>query len=248
MFKDRGNPSGIFCITHIIILTILLIIVAILLYFSLKLSKEKIKKISKITIIIISILELIKIIYNFIYGYFVLEYWLPLSYCAIFILAMWFASFGKGNLEKLGNDFIACSFIAGLGFLVFPVSSLNEVPWYHYLALYSFLYHSTMLYFGILYTVKVVDKVDKSVFLNHLILVLSYSVLALLLNSLFDINLMFVSKAVEIPITFVYNFLNRIGKFLFILIIYIYIFFPYLFAYILSLVKNKASKKTHSNI
>ena len=146
----------------------------------------------------------------------------------------------------MGDDFISCAFIAGLGFLVFPVSSLNEVPWFHYLSLYSFLYHSIMLYFGILYTIKVVDKVDKSVFINHLILVSIYSILALLLNSLFDINLMFVSKAVEIPIGFVYNFLNSLGKFLFILIIYIYIFFPYLFAYVLSTIKNKINKKTHS--
>ena len=160
-------------------------------------------------------------------------------------IALWFSAFAKGKLAHIGNSFISCAFIAGLGYLIFPVSSLNEVPWYHYLALYAFLYHSAMLYFGILYTIKVIDRIDKNVFLEHFVLVLVYSVVALLLNSLFDINLMFVSKAVDIEITFVYNFLNKMGKFLFLLIIYIYVFFPYLFAYLLFIIRNKI-KKPHN--
>lgn len=235
MFKDRGNPCGLFNASHIIVMIICLLLVSFLLYISRNLTKDKIKKISKISIIIITILELIKISYNFIYGYYSLTYWAPISYCAIFILAMYLFAFGKDKVESLGASFIACAYLPGLLFIIFPLTSLTEVPIYHYLAIYSFVYHSAMLYFSILFIFKVIDKVNKIVFINHTFLVIAFFIVAILLNSLFDINLMFASNVLDIPIKFVYDFLVSI-KFIYTpLIILIHIFFPYLFAYILSL-------------
>lgn len=241
MFKDRGNPCGLFNASHIIVMIICLLLVSFLLYISKGLTKDKIKKISKISIIIITVLELIKIIYNFIYGYFSLTYWAPISYCAVFILAMYLYAFGKDKVENLGTSFIACAFLPGLLFIIFPLTSLTEVPIYHFLAIYSFLYHSAMLYFGILFCVKVIEVFDKKVFLYHSILVIIYSLVALLLNSLFEINLMFVSKPTNIPIEFVYNFLLSLKRFYFAFIVCIYIFFPALFAYLLSLPNKRTS-------
>lgn len=239
MFENRGNPCGLFNIYHISAMIICLLLVSFLLYISRNLNKDKIKKISKITIITITILELIKIAYNFIYGYYNLTYWAPISYCAIFIPAMYFAAFGNEKLSNIGSSFISCAFLPGLLFIIFPLTSLTEVPIYHYLAIYSFVYHSAMLYFGILYTLKVIEKVNNMTFLYHGLLVLIFFIVAILLNSLFDINLMFASEVVIIPINFVYNFLISI-KFLYTpLIILIHLFFPYLFAYLLSSIKNK---------
>ena len=96
-----------------------------------------------------------------------------------------------------------------------------------------------MLYFGLIHILHVIKEMNKVVFINHAFLVLIYFIIAILLNSLFDINLMFVSKPIEIPIRFVYDFLVWINIFYTPLIILIHLFFPYLFAYLLSLLKNK---------
>ena len=239
MFKDRGNPCGLFNASHIIIMIICFLLVSFLLYISKGLTKDKIKKISKISIIIITILELIKISYNFIYGYYSLTYWAPISYCAIFILAMYFAAFGNEKLSLIGSSFISCAFLPGLLFIIFPLTSLTEVPIYHYLAIYSFIYHSAMLYFGILYTLKVIERVNNMTFIYHGILVCFFFFIATLLNSLFDLNLMFATDVVNIPIDFVYKFLISIKGLYTPLIILIHLFFPYLFAYLLSSIKNK---------
>ena len=248
MFKDRGNPCGLFTPGHFILLISTLLIIILLLYISRNLDKKKIKHISKIAILIISQLELIKILFNFIYGYFNVENWAPISYCATFIPAMYLASFGKGKLEEIGDSFISCCFIAGLAFLIFPTTSLTEVPAFHYLAVYSFLYHGAMFYFGIIYLFKINNTITKKDLLGHLILVFSMSFIAIFINTIWDRNLMFLRRTPYLPITIIVNILNKLNIFYTPVVVLLYTILPFTCAFLLSKFKKKEKQTTEEKI
>lgn len=232
MFAPRGNPCGLFTLGHLILFIITMLCVITLFIFTRNMKKETIKKISKYTAFIVLFLELTKMGYNFYYGELNLLHWMPISYCGTFIYAIFLASFGKGIFEKIGDSFVGVCFIAGFAFLVFPTTSITSVPAYHYLSIYSFLYHGVMLYFGLIYTKNILNKVDMKTFIYSGVLVTISTTIAVILNTIYDTNVMFVSKPPYIPITFIQDFLNAASNFITPIVYLVYMFGPFLCAYI----------------
>ena len=93
------NPCGMFTYGHIVL--------SILLLNSRKITKSQIKNLTKVLSVFITILEAIKIYFNFYHGYTWINAWFPMSYCSLFIYALWLSGYGKGKYKKMGEVFIA---------------------------------------------------------------------------------------------------------------------------------------------
>ena len=149
------NPCGMFTYGHIVLLVIAMLILSILLLNSRKITKSQIKNLTKVLSVFITILEAIKIYFNFYYGYTWINAWFPMSYCSLFIYALWLSGYGKGKYKKMGEVFIAgVAIVAGGTYLLIPSTSLTMYPMWHYLCMYSMLFHTLMVYMGILYLWK----------------------------------------------------------------------------------------------
>ena len=212
MFSRPNSETacGMFTLPHIISLIICLIIVGLAIYFSRKLNENKIKLITKIMAYVFTIWEIAKIIFKFIIDdakY--LDHWVPLYFCSLFIVALWLCAYGKGRVYKLGESFIigGC-IVGGFAFLVVPATSLMDYPVYHFLSIHSMVYHSSMLYIGILYIWRKKFKLDLSAFINYSVFVGFFGVLSIILNLILDQNFMILTRPVNIPI----EFLNVIAK------------------------------------
>ena len=202
----RFKPCGMFSLQHIISALICLAAVVILyIYFKdIFLHKTKIKGI-RITAMILSILELIKIVHSFIYGDFNLDAWFPLSYCGLFIFALWICGYAKGFINKCAYVYITygCAF-AGIAFLIFPTTSLMMYPIWHYFSLYSLLYHSVMIFWSIVF-ISEKKALNINSFVAYTIFITIFVIPALLINKLFESNLMNLKIPYNIPITFIQN-------------------------------------------
>lgn len=244
-FAPRGEfaPCGMFNVTHFIVLFICIIGIFLGLYFSYKLDNKIINKITKILAIIVTILELIKIIYNFYYKCFTLNYWFPLSFCSLFIYALWFTGFGKGKIKRVGEIFIVCGgIVSGLAFLIMPSTSLTEVPMFHYLSCYSMLFHSLMVYLGLLFLIKKIVIVRKKELIYYIIFCIITCGLAFIINLICKTNLMFLNDSYNIPIPLLKTIANNIPFLYTLIIILAYITFPYLISYGLSRLINKKNQ------
>ena len=67
------------------------------------------------------------------WGYYNIDSWFPLSFCGLFIYALWICGFGKGIIKEAAQCYITCgAFFAGLAFLFIPATSLMSFPIFHY--------------------------------------------------------------------------------------------------------------------
>ncbi len=208
LFASRDTelypPCGMFTPPHFIALAVTVICIALALLLSKRITKEKIKRICKILAIVFTCLESVKIGYNHINGYTWLDAWFPLAYCSLFIYSLYFAGFGNEQLEKLGFAFLAGGgILAGGFFLVFPTTSLMLHPIYHFLCLYSMTFHGAMVYTAVLIVWKKAYVMSLKKWAHYLCFILPFSVLAVVMNSLFDCNMMFYGNPYNLPLQFV---------------------------------------------
>ena len=194
-------PCGMFTATHFFALFVTLVCVGIGLYLCRKITLDKLKFATKIVAICVTVLECIKIGYNFAYDYTWLDAWIPLAFCSIFIYASWMAGFGKGTLEKFGDAFLlgGCP-IAGFAFLLFPTTSLQLHPIYHFLCIHSMLFHGAMLWLGLLYLFRGKDIPDLKTFRNYARCFTLFAIPALILNATTGSNMMFLRQPFNMPI------------------------------------------------
>ena len=190
------EPCGLFTIDHfkLIIITIIGIIIA--LKKTANKTKEEVKQIIKRCTIVIWILEAIKIAFKIKTGGIRnINNYVPLYYCSLLLYAGALASFSKGKFQRTGDVFLAVGGIAGgLIFIIMPTTSLPTYPMFHIVSLYSFLFHGIMLYLGILVNVTNYITLQASDIKYYASLVGIVCVLAYIMNSIFDSNLMFISK------------------------------------------------------
>lgn len=205
-------PSGMFTLSHFIALIVTITFLAVALYIFRNIKKENIKKMCKVLAISLTILETIKIAYNLYYGYTALDHWFPLSYCSIFIYSLYFSLSKNKTLEKLGYCFISGGgILAGSFFLIFPTTSLMLHPIYHYLCIYSMLFHAMMFFTSVLVISKKVAVPNIKNFKYYLIYLTIFSIIAITMNIAFESNMMFYGMPYNMPIKFVvdiYNFSN----------------------------------------
>ena len=198
MFSNMGEyePCGIFTIGHFSLILITLIVIFIALKKTVNKNKEQVYKIIKYTTIIAYILEVVKIIFNIKQNSFkAVNTYLPLYYCSILLYAGALSSFTKGTLKRVGDVCLATgSIVGGIVFMIYPSTSLPIYPAFHILSIHSFLFHGAMVYLGILINKTRYIELKKSDIKYFASLVLCMSILALIVNKLFDGNLMFISN------------------------------------------------------
>lgn len=190
------KECGIFTAGHFCLLFLTVLAVAVLLLLSKNREPAKIRRTIKYTVIIAWILEFFKIGYKLFCGdCMFLESYMPLFYCSIFLYAGLLSSFGKGKVKRAGDVTLTTgSLVGGVVFLIFPTTSLLDYPAFHFVSIHSFLYHGAMVYVGFLMLVTKYTELKKSDILLYASITMALCLVALVVNSIFDCNLMFISK------------------------------------------------------
>ena len=198
--RGKFEACGMFSASHIISASICFIAAVICALIFIKKSNASLRRIYKTTAISLSVLEAIKILHSFIYGDLYLDAWFPLSYCGLLIFAAWFAGFGSSYFKTAGETFIAygCP-IAGIIFLIFPTTSLMSFPIWHYFSLYSMLFHGLMIFLGIV-QLNAEKSLDLKRYLSYAFFVALFSIISIILNSIYNCNLMNLREPYNVPV------------------------------------------------
>lgn len=134
--KNMYEYCGMFSLGHMVLFLISIFLLIILLFISKNITVHDVEILTKIMAVIITILEGMKIYFNLYWGYKNINSWLPISYCSIFIYALWLSAYGKEKLKEIGDSFITgCSVVAGGAYLLFPSTSLTVYPVWHFLCI-----------------------------------------------------------------------------------------------------------------
>lgn len=213
MFASIGiyKPCGIFTAGHFMLAGITLICILIALKYTRKIQKKNVYLIIRYTTVIMWLLEVIKIILNVkqnsIHD---VNTYVPLYYCSMLLYAGLLSSFGNGKIKKIGDVALATGVaIGGIVFIIYPSTSLPMYPAFHFLSIHSFLFHGIMIYLGILVNITNYIKIKKEDIKCFAVLVGIMSIIALIINNLFDGNLMFISNNFPgTPIEIIYNLTN----------------------------------------
>lgn len=213
MFSNIGEyePCGIFTTDHFILIGITIIGIIIALKFTSNKSKEKVHSIIKKITIIMCILEVVKISFNLQQNSFRdVNTYMPLYYCSILLYAGLLSSFGKGALKRAGDVCLATgSVIGGIVFIIYPSTSLPMYPTFHFLSIHSFLFHGTMIYLGILINKTQYIELEQNDIKYFASVIGIMSIVALIINKLFNGNLMFISNNFPgTPIEILYDITN----------------------------------------
>lgn len=213
MFSNIGEyePCGIFTTDHFILIGITIISIIIALKFTSNKSKEKVHSIIKKITIIMCILEVVKISFNLQQNSFRdVNTYMPLYYCSILLYAGLLSSFGKGALKRAGDVCLATgSVIGGIVFIIYPSTSLPMYPTFHFLSIHSFLFHGTMIYLGILINKTQYIELEQNDIKYFASVIGIMSIVALIINKLFNGNLMFISNNFPgTPIEILYDITN----------------------------------------
>lgn len=207
------EACGIFTIKHFILIGVTALSIIIALKRTKNKSKEEVTKIIKVITLIIWCLEMAKIVLKLYIGEArnVKEY-VPLYYCSLSLYAGAMSSLGKGKIKRIGDVFLATGgIIGGIVFLILPTTSLLTYPMLHFLSLYSFFYHGIMVYLGLL--ANITNYIDLKIIdiIYYAILVGGICIIALIVNKIFDSNLMFISKDFPgTPITILYHLTGKL--------------------------------------
>jgi hypothetical protein len=216
MFFARPNeyePCGIFTTKHFILIILTIVAISIALKKTIHKSKEEVHKIIKKLTIIIWILEFVRIGFNLYIGNINnVNECLPLYYCSLLLYAGLMSSFGKGKIKRIGDVFLATGgIIGGIVFIIMPTTSLPTYPILHFISLHSFLYHGTMVYIGLLINATNYIELELKDIIYFAELVGGICIIALIVNNIFDGNLMFISKDFPgTPLTILYHLTGKL--------------------------------------
>lgn len=244
-FSPSGEypPCGMFTLPHLITLAICLILIVIGLYCSKKLKEKQVFLIIKIVAILVTILELIKIGYKFWYQQTYLDAWFPLAYCSLFIYSTWMVGFGKGKVREIGLGFlVGGGIIAGLAFLIFPTTSLMMHPIYHFLSIHSMLFHSLMMYIGILCYIHKLFVFNKKGYISYCLFCLGFMFVALIVNKIYDCNMMFLKEPFNIPIPLLQEIKNNVQWLYTLIIVVTYLVVPYGIVFLIDKLLKRGEK------
>ncbi len=212
MFSKPGTYKavGMFSTTHIISIFACLFLIVLAVVLTRNMKKQTYFTMLKVFSVVLTCLELFKIIWSIANGQTGLNAWMPLYFCSLFIYSLWLTWFKNKEIRDFGLSFIAMAgVIAGLAFIIFPTTSFNNYPIWHFQCLYSMLYHSTFVYSSImLFRTKAVE-INYKLSLKYIIFCLIFMILAIIINVNFNSNLMFLNNPSVIPIPIlrtIYNF------------------------------------------
>lgn len=238
------EPCGMFTQNHMILLLLSIAILSVLLFISRNINNKQIKKITKMLAVFVTILELIKIYFNFYWGYTWINAWFPMAYCSIFIYALWLSGYGKGKWRRMGEVFLAgVSLVAGSTYLLFPSTALTIYPSGHYLSIYSMIFHTLMVYVGFIYICDLDIKLDVKAYKIYVKLYVPFAIVAIIINTLFNSNLMMIREPGNIPVKFLHTLYESTPWMYTILVFIVYLLVPYwLTSYLNRSIKKAKSK------
>ena len=201
------SACGIFTPTHLFVSALCLLFLFLALYFSRNLGERQLDRIVRVLAFPIAALECCKIAFNFAHGGFLPKHWLPLSFCSFAIFAYFMIGFGRGRVHDLGRAFMCGGgIIGGLTFLLYPMTSVAHYPMLHLLSCYSMLYHTVMMYVGLVYVQNGFYRYGKRGYLQFLQFTVPACLLALSVNVVYsffgaveDCNMMFLSHPNLLP-------------------------------------------------
>lgn len=229
--SEECIPCGMFNIKHLMLSFITLLGIILAVKHRRINKKEDIKKIIIRMTVIIWILEIAKIAFSIWSGSINnLNTYVPLYYCSILLYAGILSGFCKGKVKRIGDVFIATGgIIAGIIFLIFPTTSLQIYPIYHFVTMQSFFYHGVMIYLGIIVNKYNYIELELKDIIYYALLVGIIAIIALILNNLYGCNLMFLSQDYPgTPLTYLYKIL---GNFFTIFMILLHITIPFYIMY-----------------
>ena len=245
LFSDVGEyePCGIFTKGHFILIGITIVCIIIALKFTYKKSKEEVYKIIKYITVTMCILEVVKILYSIkLNSISAVNTYVPLYYCSMLLYAGLMSSFGKKIIKRTGDVSLATGgIVGGIVFIIYPSTSLPAYPAFHFLSIHSFLFHGSMVYLGFLINITKYVELRKEDVKYFACLIGIMCVLALIVNHLFNGNLMFISENFPgTPIEILYNLTN--GGLLFsVIMIIIQMTLPFYIPYFI--IKKCVQKK-----
>ena len=249
LFKRAEDvvPCGMFSIEHFILLALTISCIIIALKYTKNMEKDKVKETIKRATIILWILETIKIIFNIIdYGTGAVNKYIPLYFCSLMLYAGIFSGFCKGTLKKIGDVFLSTGgIIAGIIFLLLPLTSLTAYPALHFITLHSFILHGTMVYIGLLMLITGYVTIEKRDIIYYSSMILTISVIAYMVNLICNSNLMFISQ--NYPGTFIEIIYKYTGRFFTLFMIASQATLPFYVVYLIYTKIMEKSNKTNSN-
>ena len=241
---DESNSCGIFTLGHFILIILTTVGIITALIKTKNKSKDDVSRIIKNMTIIIWILEVFRIGFNLYIGEIHnVNSYLPLYYCSLLLYAGAMSSFGKGKIKRAGDVFLATGgIIGGIIFIIFPTTSLPSYPMIHFLSIYSFLFHGTMVYLGLLINITHYIKLEWKDIGYFASLVGILCIVALVINNICDSNLMFISKDFPgTPVTILYHLA---GKWFTPIMIIIQMTLPFIIVFLTLKVIDKCKYKT----
>lgn len=212
-FSKQGEyqPCGMFSLTHMIVLVFCIVVIAIGVYCSRTMKEKTIRRLTRIIAICVSILESGKILFAHLQGNTNLDSWVPLYFCSMFIYACILSGYTKGVFQALGDAFIGTGgIVAGAMFLLMPSTSLTTYPMFHFLSCYSMLYHSLMVYLGIVYISHHFIVLEKKTLMHYMLFCTFFSIIAIILNLIYHSNFMFLREPYNIPLPFLKPFSEKL--------------------------------------
>lgn len=242
---EECSACGLFGIEHGILSVLTLLGIVIALKYTKINRKEDIKRIILKSTIILWVLEIAKIIFNIWAGNRNnLNTYIPIYYCSILLYAGILSSFCKGRVQRIGDVFIAVGgAIAGIIFIIFPTTSLQIYPMWHFITVQSFFYHGVMIYLAVLINQYHYIELEKKDIIYYASLVIVISLIALFINKLYGSNLMFISQ--NYPETGIRYLYKLCGKYFTLVMILGQAILPFYISYFLNKrMRNKENLKT----
>ena len=224
MFSLKGTfPAvGVFSLTHAIVILVCLVFIGVAVYLTKNMTKQTYFKLLKIFAIVLTAMELFKICWSLGNGLFDVNAWVPLYFCSLFLYSLWLSCSRNDFIKNLGLSYIAMAgVIAGLIFIVFPTTSFNSYPIFHFQCIYSMLYHSVMVYSGIMLFLCNVLEINKKAVINYCVYCAIFMTLAIIVNLNFENgNMMFLDNPAKIPLPFLHT-IYKFSKILYTFVIII---------------------------
>lgn len=203
---DEFEPAGMFTPDHLIGLVISFGLLGVMLVVSRKMTWQMVMKLTRWLALIVTGLELIKIAYNFYYGYTWLDAWFPLSYCSLFIYALWLSGYGKGRIKGIGDAYLVLGcLLGGLGFLLVPTTSLMRYPIWHYLSLYSLFFHVMMIYVAVLYLWHQQILINLKTYGSFSLYLIVAAMISIAINTVYGANIMLLREPYNIPLPWIHT-------------------------------------------
>lgn len=241
LFSKLGeyHACGMFTTGHLILLSITIIGIITALHYTMNKKGKEVRDITMYSTIFLWILEIVKIIFNICSGNANNpNTYIPLYFCSLILYAGLFSSFAKGILKRIGDIFLATGgIVAGVSFLLVPITSLTNYPMWHFISIQSFILHGIMVYIGVLVNITHYIEYNKSDIKYYFVLILALGIIAYIVNLILDTNFMFISKNFpNTPMEIIYN---CTGEFFPLVMILGQAILPF---YIIYFIKNKLEK------